>query len=63
MTERAASADEARKREAANHPLVRAALEAFPGAKIAEVREFAPAEVGDADTEPEIETHKGKGPE
>ncbi|MDH3242212.1 MAG: DNA polymerase III subunit gamma/tau [Alphaproteobacteria bacterium] len=37
------SLEDARKREAAAHPLVKAALEAFPGAEIAEVRDAAMA--------------------
>ncbi|MEE8559878.1 MAG: DNA polymerase III subunit gamma/tau [Alphaproteobacteria bacterium] len=65
LAEQTANADEARKTEAAHHPLVRAALEAFPGAKIAQVRAFAPApaEVVDADPDPESAAQKGEGSE
>lgn len=43
LTEQATSRIEAEKREAAEHPLVRAALDAFPGARIAAVRRSLPA--------------------
>jgi DNA polymerase-3 subunit gamma/tau len=39
LAQQVQSLEEARKREAATHPLVKAALEAFPGAEIAEVRD------------------------
>ncbi len=41
LSDQAQSLAEAAKREAAAHPLVRAALDAFPGAKITEVRACA----------------------
>ncbi len=41
LTEQTMSLTEARKRDAAEHPMVKAALEAFPGAKIVEVRDTA----------------------
>jgi DNA polymerase-3 subunit gamma/tau len=43
LAQQVQSLEEARKREAATHPLVQAALEAFPGAEIAEVRDSAMA--------------------
>ncbi len=43
LAQQVQSLEDARKREAAAHPLVKAALEAFPGAKITEVREAAPS--------------------
>ncbi len=42
LAEQAMSAAEAKKRAAAEHPLVKAAMEAFPGAHIVEVRDGAP---------------------
>ena len=51
LTEQAEGAERKRRKEAARHPLVRAALETFPGAKITEVRDIAPADGdGDADS-------------
>ncbi|MEE8516164.1 MAG: DNA polymerase III subunit gamma/tau [Alphaproteobacteria bacterium] len=47
LAEQKKSADQERLDEAKNHPLVRAALDAFPGAKITEVREGEPAPDGD----------------
>jgi DNA polymerase-3 subunit gamma/tau len=41
LSQQTQSFAEARKREAADHPLVKAALDAFPGAKITDVRECA----------------------
>jgi DNA polymerase-3 subunit gamma/tau len=41
LAQQVQSLEEARKREAATHPLVKAALETFPGAHIAEVRDAA----------------------
>ncbi len=43
LAEQASSAAEARRRQAAEHPLVKAALAAFPGAKIVDVTGGAPA--------------------
>ena len=46
--------------EAAQHPLVRAVLEAFPGAKIEAVRDLAPTEAADPDvTDPADERNDG----
>jgi DNA polymerase-3 subunit gamma/tau len=45
LAEQSASAAEARRLQAAEHPLVKAALAAFPGAKIVDVRGGAPAVV------------------
>ena len=61
LAEQAESAELKRRKEAARHPLVRAALETFPGAKITEVRDIAPAgEDGDAGSgTPEGEDGKG----
>ncbi|MCH8137421.1 MAG: hypothetical protein IH926_00445 [Proteobacteria bacterium] len=51
LAEQAESLMRKRRKEAARHPLVRAALETFPGAKITEVRDIAPADGdGDADS-------------
>lgn len=44
LAQQAMSAAEARREEAAEHPLVKAALEAFPGAKIVEVRDAPPVD-------------------
>ncbi len=67
LAAQAASADEARETEAARHPLARAALEAFPGAKIAAVRELAhgaaAGEMVDAEVESDAATHKGEDSE
>ena len=41
LSQQTQSFAEAAKREAAEHPLVKAALDAFPGAKITDVREAA----------------------
>jgi DNA polymerase-3 subunit gamma/tau len=41
IAEQTLSLTEARKRDAAGHPMVKAALDAFPGAKIVEVRDTA----------------------
>ena len=41
LAEQTMSLTEARKRDAAEHPMVKAALDAFPGAKIVEVRDTA----------------------
>ena len=50
LAEQTMSLTDARKRKAAEHPLVKAALAAFPGAKIAEVRDTAgPGDVPVAD--------------
>ncbi len=50
LAEQTMSLSEARMRDAARHPMVKAALEAFPGAKIVEVRDTAgPGEVPVAD--------------
>jgi DNA polymerase-3 subunit gamma/tau len=43
LAQQVQSLEDARKREAAAQPLVKAALEAFPGARITEVRETAPS--------------------
>ncbi len=51
LAEQAEGAERKRRKEAARHPLVRAALETFPGAKITEVRDIAPADGdGNADS-------------
>ena len=42
LAEQAEGARRKRRNEAARHPLVRAALETFPGAKITDVRDIAP---------------------
>ncbi len=47
LAEQKIDADQARRDEAEKHPLVRAALDAFPGARVTDVREGAPAPGGD----------------
>ncbi len=65
LAEQAEGARRKRRKKAAGHPLVRAALETFPGAKITEVRDIAPAAAlpgGDGDAgaaTPEGEDGKG----
>jgi DNA polymerase-3 subunit gamma/tau len=49
LTEQAEGARRKRRKEAARHPLVRATLETFPGAKITEVRDTDPAASADGD--------------
>ena len=49
LAEQAEGARRQRRNEAARHPLVRAALKTFPGAKITEVRDIAPVDPADGD--------------
>jgi DNA polymerase-3 subunit gamma/tau len=49
LREEAQARDRALRSEAAQHPLVRAVLEAFPGAKIEAVRDLVPPEAADAE--------------
>jgi DNA polymerase-3 subunit gamma/tau len=50
LAEQEAAADAARREKAASHPLVRAALDAFPGAAIASVRAIPDAAPPETDT-------------
>ena len=63
LAQQAMSRDQARRREAATHPLVKAALEAFPGARIVDVR--GPAAAGDTPplADPETEAMPEDRPE
>jgi DNA polymerase-3 subunit gamma/tau len=62
LAEQAMSAAKARRIEAAEHPLVKAALETFPGAKIVEVREAAnladDAPLQDPDADMDLDSHE-----
>jgi DNA polymerase-3 subunit gamma/tau len=62
LAEQAMSAAKARRIEAAEHPLVKAALEIFPGAKIVEVREAAnladDAPLQDPDADMDLDSHE-----
>ncbi|MBI2240526.1 MAG: DNA polymerase III subunit gamma/tau [Magnetospirillum gryphiswaldense] len=49
LSEQDALAEHKRREDAANHPLVRAVLDAFPGAAIEVVRDLTPVESEDAD--------------
>ena len=66
LAEQAEGARRKRRKKAAGHPLVRAALKTFPGAKITEVRDIAPPAAPPADGDgdagsgtPEREDGKG----
>ena len=61
LAEQAEGARRKRRNEAARHPLVRAALETFPGAKITEVRDIAPpTDVADGDGDVDLGTPEGE---
>ncbi|TVR09068.1 MAG: DNA polymerase III subunit gamma/tau [Salinarimonadaceae bacterium] len=57
LKERAEAAARDRREGAAEHPLVRSVLDAFPGARIVDVRERA-----DAQAEPALEGYEDSGP-